>query len=403
MVMPAVRESRGVQAVIKLNLGAGKSVIEGYTPIDRKFGTEVFPLKEYADNSVDIVRASHVLEHFPKSQTYPVIKEWVRVLKPGGVLKIAVPDFEYACAHADHPHFEGWLMGGQTDDNDYHHALFTRAKLKALLEIAGLESVTAWESEIEDCAALPVSLNLQGTKPKPKTLRVPKMACALSLPRLGFNDSWGCITAALAPWAMPIRRYTSVWWERSLQSTLEDLIAEGFELAVIADYDSMFTAPQFNSLLDAMIRNPHMDAVCALQAQRGSGIAMCTPTNRKAPGVADVKMNEPLQVDTGHFGLTVIRLEKLKQIRKPWFLNLPGEGGSWRREAEGLVDADIHFWNQWKKAGNTLFMLPWVSIGHIEMLVARIDPATGETVHHYPADWIQDKFGVKVKRNNSNE
>jgi hypothetical protein len=29
---------------IKLNIGAGNTVIDGYTPIDRRFGTEAYPL-----------------------------------------------------------------------------------------------------------------------------------------------------------------------------------------------------------------------------------------------------------------------------------------------------------------------------------------------------------------------
>ncbi len=220
--------------MVRLNLGAGSSIVEGYTPLDRKLGSEIYPLPMYEKDSVDVVRASHCLEHFPKTLTLAVLAEWTRVLKPGGILKIAVPDFEYAIEHADHPHFEGWIMGGQSDKNDFHYSLFNREKLTELLKLAGLEDIKPWTSEINDCASLPVSLNLQGTKPNPKssTFRVPKIACALSLPRLGFTDNWGCINAAFAAWSMPIRQYRGVWWERCLQNILEDLIAEGFEMAV---------------------------------------------------------------------------------------------------------------------------------------------------------------------------
>ena len=79
---------------VKLNLGGGEVEIPGYVNIDRKNGQEAYPL-EYADESVDEIRASHLLEHFPHSKSVEVVREWARVLKPGGILKVAVPNFDY--------------------------------------------------------------------------------------------------------------------------------------------------------------------------------------------------------------------------------------------------------------------------------------------------------------------
>ena len=45
------------------------------------------------DESCDAVH-SHVLEHMPKHQAEPFIAECFRVLKPGGVIRIAIPDLE---------------------------------------------------------------------------------------------------------------------------------------------------------------------------------------------------------------------------------------------------------------------------------------------------------------------
>lgn len=39
-----------------------------------------------------LLYASHVLEHIPWYKTEEVLREWVRVLKPGGVLEVWVPD-----------------------------------------------------------------------------------------------------------------------------------------------------------------------------------------------------------------------------------------------------------------------------------------------------------------------
>ena len=40
----------------------------------------------------DIIYGSHILEHIPWYQTGDVLKEWVRILKTGGVLEVWVPD-----------------------------------------------------------------------------------------------------------------------------------------------------------------------------------------------------------------------------------------------------------------------------------------------------------------------
>ncbi|WP_208640373.1 class I SAM-dependent methyltransferase [Vibrio aquaticus] len=43
----------------------------------------------YSDNEFDRVIAAHILEHLPSPHT--VLREWARVLKPGGVLSILLP------------------------------------------------------------------------------------------------------------------------------------------------------------------------------------------------------------------------------------------------------------------------------------------------------------------------
>ncbi|HRG59143.1 MAG TPA: methyltransferase domain-containing protein [Bacteroidia bacterium] len=48
----------------------------------------------FQDNSFDLVYHSHVLEHFSKSDGEKLIDECFRVLKPGGTLRIAIPDLE---------------------------------------------------------------------------------------------------------------------------------------------------------------------------------------------------------------------------------------------------------------------------------------------------------------------
>ena len=48
----------------------------------------------FEDDSIDGIYSSHVIEHMKKQEAEDVMKEIVRVLKPNGILRFAVPDLE---------------------------------------------------------------------------------------------------------------------------------------------------------------------------------------------------------------------------------------------------------------------------------------------------------------------
>tara|TARA_R110000824_G_scaffold117718_1_gene269756 strand:- start:1204 stop:1743 length:540 start_codon:yes stop_codon:yes gene_type:complete len=48
---------------------------------------------EFEDNSVNLIYASHVIEYFDRQEVLVLLQEWHRVLKPGGILRLAVPNF----------------------------------------------------------------------------------------------------------------------------------------------------------------------------------------------------------------------------------------------------------------------------------------------------------------------
>ena len=86
---------------MKLNLGCSGVFYEGYTSVDLDERLlEVFPEEDviiadvrdlpFADNSVEEIYASHLLEHFDFRD--PVLEEWKRVLIPGGLITVVVPD-----------------------------------------------------------------------------------------------------------------------------------------------------------------------------------------------------------------------------------------------------------------------------------------------------------------------
>lgn len=151
---------------VKLNLGCGNTSIYGYRNLDRKDGFEAYPLN-VENETVDEIRASHLLEHFEEYKVQAVLNDWVSKLKDGGVLKIAVPDLKKISQNyldGKPQNTAGYIMGGQTDGDDFHKSVFDYDKLRSMMEKAGLTSIQEWQSEITDCASLPISLNLMGTK-----------------------------------------------------------------------------------------------------------------------------------------------------------------------------------------------------------------------------------------------
>ena len=83
-----------------INLGCGSRFLENWTNLDFiSNDTDVLahnllqPIP-FDDKSFDVVYHSHLLEHFTKSDAERFIEECYRVLRPGGVIRIVVPDLE---------------------------------------------------------------------------------------------------------------------------------------------------------------------------------------------------------------------------------------------------------------------------------------------------------------------
>ena len=90
---------------MKLNIGSGKFPKAGYTNVDILPEADVvhnldkFPYP-FADNSIELLEADHVLEHL--SDPFAAMRELHRILAPNGVLKIRVPHFSRGFTHSDH-------------------------------------------------------------------------------------------------------------------------------------------------------------------------------------------------------------------------------------------------------------------------------------------------------------
>lgn len=358
----------------KLNLGCGTVPLPGYFNLDIAQGVDARKLEGVPDASVDEVRASHLLEHFPATQTADVIKDWVRVLKPGGTLRISVPDFDkvvkaYESDQAAQIPVEAMLMGGHADANDVHHVIFNRRKLETILRTAGLIRVESWTGE-GDTSAHPVSLNLQGRKPIPRA-EPPAVFFVLSCPRLGFSDMWVSMVEALK--AVPrstMRKVTGAYWGQCLERGMSDVLGLGADYVVALDYDTILTADDVRELIYLAESYPEADALIPLQSARGwsSPLVSINDDSGKIRSKFDPAefANPVTPCSTGHFGCTLIRAEALRQFPHPWFLGQPNADGEWR---DGKVDDDIYFWKRWNETGRKAYLANRVVIGHCELMV----------------------------------
>ena len=146
---------------MKLHLGCGKRFIPGFVHvdvvdlphIDRR--TDVRTLPMFKDETADLVYACHVLEYFDRVEALDVLREWHRVLKHGGVLRLAVPDFaaltEVYRRTGDLARVVGPLYGRIEVPTDagprvlYHRTVYDFASLAVALEAAGFRNARRWD------------------------------------------------------------------------------------------------------------------------------------------------------------------------------------------------------------------------------------------------------------------
>ena len=142
---------------IKLHLGCFDRKIYGYINIDVRQDVkpdvvdDVFELSKFEKESIDVIYVCHVLEHATREASKKALTRWNELLKPNGVLRVAVPDlaaiFEYYNETKDLKAISHLLYGSQRHPYDLHYTGWDEETLtKDLLE-AGFSSSKryAWQ------------------------------------------------------------------------------------------------------------------------------------------------------------------------------------------------------------------------------------------------------------------
>lgn len=132
--------------MLKLNLGCGRNLIPGWQNHDRDVDLEK-PLP-WPDASARFILMEHVLEHFASPLAYRLLQECWRVLEPGGVIRVCVPDVTLVLENAAYDEFVRTYDWGRNGIEAIacshgHQMLWTFDSLAAVLRSVGFTPVRA--------------------------------------------------------------------------------------------------------------------------------------------------------------------------------------------------------------------------------------------------------------------
>lgn len=223
-----------------------------------------------------------------------------------------------------------------------------------------------------------------------------RVACAMSVPRLGWQDHMFCWPRGLIPYGISPIRLEGAFWGQCLERVLTDIVELDDDpkqpplWILTLDYDTIFEADAVPRLLQYVTASDY-DVVAAIQMKRRSDEPLFTMASETGDRLAEVLRghfiyHNIVKANTAHFGFTMIRAEALKRMPHPWFLGKPDKEGRWGPER---VDDDIHFWQVAEKAKVKCGVCTRVAIGHAEVHFKWPDQNMKGIIQHPGEFWDQ--------------
>lgn len=126
--------------LVKLHLGCGPEKRAGWINVDTQAAvrpdivSSVDRLPMFPDASVDVIEACHLFEHLTYDEALRALREWSRLLKPGGELYLELPDLE-ACIR---------ILGRHRDDQGFDVGLIGIFGWPPAIEREGVPQIHKW-------------------------------------------------------------------------------------------------------------------------------------------------------------------------------------------------------------------------------------------------------------------
>lgn len=137
-----------MSGAVKLDIGSDRGRFQDFTTVDLyapnpdiRADAKELP---FADNSVDEIWASHILEHLKPPDVQPALREWLRVLKPGARARIVIPDLDDACRAwlERRPAAQSMIFGAYEGPGQVHYLGWGAVELRDELAAAGFHVVS---------------------------------------------------------------------------------------------------------------------------------------------------------------------------------------------------------------------------------------------------------------------
>ena len=169
---------------MRIHLGCGTKRLPGFVHVDARaevrpdYVADALNLSCLSDDEVGLLYFCHGLEHIGFGAVGDALAEWGRVLKPGGELRLSMPDFgAIARAYNDGVSLRlvrYALMGGQGYAENFHYSTWDFDTLKVALEMAGYTDVALYDARawlpdgysdwsVGKIAGYDISLNVRAT------------------------------------------------------------------------------------------------------------------------------------------------------------------------------------------------------------------------------------------------
>ena len=171
---------RDITEKTKLHIGCGGDFKGDYINVDFydtsvcDIKCDVVTLNDFPDNFATEIFHMHLLEHLNRTEGAEAIKNWYRVLAPGGVLIFECPEADETYRMwLGMTHEERWekvenlwhgynmqIWGSQDHEGQYHKMIYDKPRVEQLLKETGFTTVDVkniddwWLKENMRCVAI---------------------------------------------------------------------------------------------------------------------------------------------------------------------------------------------------------------------------------------------------------